>query len=71
MCNSTMLSEYTRLETAPTTAHPDRLLARVYLCQSRRQEALLALEQCTPVFQRLDAALDLAAVRTLQEKLST
>jgi tetratricopeptide (TPR) repeat protein len=45
-------------------------LAEVYLAQRRAEAGLAEIERCAPVFQRLDAALDLAATRELREKLT-
>lgn len=45
------------------------VLANVYLALRQAPHGLAALEQCLPVFTRLDAALDLATAHTLQAKL--
>ena len=44
-------------------------LAQAYASQGRRREALTALQQCTPVFERLEAAVDLSAAHALAEKI--
>ncbi|MBN2391054.1 MAG: AAA family ATPase [Anaerolineae bacterium] len=44
-------------------------LAQAYAAQVEPAAGLVALEQCIPVFERLDAHLDLAHARDLREKL--
>ena len=44
-------------------------LAKVYAAQGKPQEAAAALDLCAPVFERLEAALDLAAAQALREKI--
>ncbi len=41
-------------------------LANAYAAQGKRTEAAAMIDQCVPVFERLEAALDLAAARQLQ-----
>jgi class 3 adenylate cyclase/predicted ATPase len=43
-------------------------LARVYAAQGQRAEATSVLERCIPVFERLEAALDLAAAREMMNR---
>ncbi len=45
-------------------------LARVYLNQGKIAEGLAQLNQCAPVFQRLDANLDLSMANALYEQYS-
>ncbi|MBN1177656.1 MAG: tetratricopeptide repeat protein [Anaerolineae bacterium] len=40
--------------------------AQLFAAQGEREHALTALDACRPVFERLEAQLDLAAARTLQ-----
>ena len=42
-------------------------LAQVYAAQGKPQEAAAALDLCAPVFERLEAALDLAAAQALRK----
>jgi predicted ATPase len=44
-------------------------LAQVYATLRKPQEAAAALDLCVPVFERLEAALDLAAAQSLREKI--
>jgi hypothetical protein len=45
-------------------------LAQVYTAQRKPQAAAMALNLCAPVFERLEAELDLAAARNLKEQLA-
>ena len=45
-------------------------LARVYAARNERTEATAALEQCTSVFERLEASLDLSSARALKEQFA-
>lgn len=44
-------------------------LARLYISQTRSDDGAALLDQCTPVFERLGAALDLDAARTLRTNI--
>ncbi len=44
-------------------------LARAHGAQARRNQALAALELCAPVFERLEAKLDLDAARILRKEM--
>lgn len=44
-------------------------LAQVYVARREPQQAAAALGLCRPVFERLEATLDLAAARSLQETI--
>jgi hypothetical protein len=43
----------------------------LYAVQKKSQEALEALDRCLSIFERLDAALDVAAARALQREIVT
>jgi len=45
-------------------------LARMYVAQGQADSARTELDACEPVFAHLDAALDLAAVRSLGDKMA-
>ncbi len=46
-------------------------LAKTYLAESKTEECRQALERSTAIFQRLEARIDLIAVRELQAKLAS
>jgi tetratricopeptide (TPR) repeat protein len=52
------------------TALSQLALARVLVSQGRLEEARHALDQCVPVFERLEAALDLERARALLEAMA-
>jgi hypothetical protein len=52
------------------TALSQLALARFLVSQGRLEEARQALDQCVPVFERLEAALDLERASALHEAMA-